>query len=281
MTSNKRYTKEYKEKILNSLMPPQSKTVSQIVKEEGINRNTVYSWGRKARNEGASIPNSSPSHQKKWLLLFPTKKHWRSPSKIEYIEAGLKKFVKYYDKFGIESIAFPKLGCGNGGLDWEIVKPIMEEYLKQLPIHVYIYVDKYEESKPEHKQPTEIEKWLRDDIEAIGFSLIKEDLKKSIQNDNELLINNSELKHISWNENNIHLINGEEIIINEKELCDLWSYIRDVGVIETKDIPNRFEKYGEIILDIFKKLDYLQPITISDDGKIFANSSNGYQYIRR
>jgi hypothetical protein len=77
------------------------------------------------------------------------------------------------------------------------------------------------------------------------------------------------------------LINGEEIIINEKELCDLWSYIRDVGVIETKDIPNRFEKYGEIILDIFKKLDYLQPITISDDGKIFANSSNGYQYIRR
>jgi transposase-like protein len=66
MTSNKRYTKEYKEKILNSLMPPQSKTVSQIVKEEGINRNTVYSWVRKARNEGASIPNSSPSHEKKW-----------------------------------------------------------------------------------------------------------------------------------------------------------------------------------------------------------------------
>lgn len=66
MTSNKRYTKEYKEKILNSLMPPQNKTVSQIVKEEGINRNTVYGWIRKARNEGASIPNSSPSHQKKW-----------------------------------------------------------------------------------------------------------------------------------------------------------------------------------------------------------------------
>ena len=217
----------------------------------------------------------------KWLLLFPTKKHWRSPSKIEYIEAGLKKFVKYYDKFGIESIAFPKLGCGNGGLDWEIIKPMMEGYLKQLPIHVYIYVDKYEESKPEHKQPTEIEKWLRDDIEAIGFSLIKEDLKKSIQNDNELLINNSELKHISWNEDNIHLINGEEIIINEKELCDLWSYIRDVGVIEIKDMPNRFEKYGEIILDIFRKLDYLQPIIVSDNGKIFSNSSNGYQYIRK
>jgi len=46
-------------------------------------------------------------------------------------------------------------------------------------------------------------------------------------------------------------------------------------------MPNRFEKYGEIILDIFRKLDYLQPIIVSDNGKIFSNSSNGYQYIRK
>ena len=51
------------------------------------------------------------------MLLFPTKKHWRSPSRIEYIEAVLKKFVDTYAKLEIKSIAFPKLDCGYGGLD--------------------------------------------------------------------------------------------------------------------------------------------------------------------
>lgn len=44
---------------------------------------------------------------------------------------------------GIESIAFPKLGCGNGGLEWSVVKPIMEKYLSDLPISVYIYIDNF------------------------------------------------------------------------------------------------------------------------------------------
>ena len=75
----------------------------------------------------------------KWILMFPTKKHWRNPSRMEYIERGLQKFVDNYERLGIESIAFPKLGCGNGGLEWYAVKPIMEKYLSPLPISIYIY----------------------------------------------------------------------------------------------------------------------------------------------
>lgn len=81
----------------------------------------------------------------KWVLMFPTKKHWRNPSKMEYIEAGLKKFTDTYIEKGITSIAFPRLGCGNGGLDWEEVRPLMERYLKRLPIPVYIYVGTYQD----------------------------------------------------------------------------------------------------------------------------------------
>lgn len=56
------------------------------------------------------------------------KKHWRNPSKIEYIEQGLQKFMATYEKRGIRSISFPPLGYGNGGLDWENeVKPLMEK----------------------------------------------------------------------------------------------------------------------------------------------------------
>lgn len=77
----------------------------------------------------------------RWILLFPTKENWRDSSKIEYLEAGLQKFVDSYAEKGITSIAFPKLGCGNGGLSWDEVKPVMEKYLGQLPIQVYIYID--------------------------------------------------------------------------------------------------------------------------------------------
>ena len=77
----------------------------------------------------------------RWILLFPTKENWRDSSKIEYLEAGLQKFVDSYAEKGIISIAFPKLGCGNGGLSWDEVKPVMEKYLGQLPIQVYIYID--------------------------------------------------------------------------------------------------------------------------------------------
>lgn len=73
------------------------------------------------------------------VLWFPTKFHWKNPSTLEYIESGLKAFVNSYEKMGITSIAFPKLGCSNGGLKWEDVKPLMVKYLENLPIEIEIY----------------------------------------------------------------------------------------------------------------------------------------------
>lgn len=215
----------------------------------------------------------------KWVLLFPTKKHWRSPSKIDYIKEGLEKFVKTYEKLSIESIAFPRLGCGNGGLNWDDVKPIMEYYLKSLPINIYIYVDNYLEDVPEYEQPTEIEKWLRSNPESIGFTKLKEDLQKIILENDNFLLNNSELKHISWNANGIKLVNGHDILISEDELCDFWEYVRDVGILQNDKLPQRFIEYGTLMLDIFKRLDYVQPIILSRNGNDFAKQSNGYQYI--
>ena len=74
-----------------------------------------------------------------WVLNFPTKFHWKYPSKIEYIEQGLEKFVATYREKGITSIAFPMLGTNNGGLDKAEVLPIMQRYLSQCDIPVEIY----------------------------------------------------------------------------------------------------------------------------------------------
>lgn len=73
------------------------------------------------------------------VLNFPTKDHWRSPSRLSYIIDGLDWFVEHYEEYGIDSIAFPPLGCGNGGLTWDIVGPVMYEKLKDLPIEIEIY----------------------------------------------------------------------------------------------------------------------------------------------
>ena len=87
-----------------------------------------------------------------WVLNFPTKKHWRNPSKLSYIESGLQKFVAEYEQRGIWEIAFPRLGCGNGGLDWDDVRPLMERYLANLPIQIYIHDFEVDMGWPEHVQ---------------------------------------------------------------------------------------------------------------------------------
>lgn len=81
--------------------------------------------------------NSQP-----WILNFPTKIHWKDPSKIEYLEKGLKKFQDEYLNKNISSIAFPLLGASLGGLSEEIVYETMTKYLEPLnniDIEIYEY----------------------------------------------------------------------------------------------------------------------------------------------
>lgn len=73
------------------------------------------------------------------IINFPTKKHWKNYSNVDDIIKGLNLFIKKYKEWGIESVAFPPLGCGNGGLDWEYVGPIMYNKLKDLDIDIEIY----------------------------------------------------------------------------------------------------------------------------------------------
>jgi O-acetyl-ADP-ribose deacetylase (regulator of RNase III) len=68
----------------------------------------------------------------RWLINFPSKKHWRQPSKLEWIVDGLGDLRRVVEEKGIHSIALPPLGCGNGGLDWSDVRPEIERALGPL-----------------------------------------------------------------------------------------------------------------------------------------------------
>jgi O-acetyl-ADP-ribose deacetylase (regulator of RNase III) len=76
---------------------------------------------------------------KKLIINFPTKTNWRLPSEYSYIESGLLELVNLINQKKIKSVAIPPLGAGNGGLDWQKIKVLLERYLENLDCNIYIY----------------------------------------------------------------------------------------------------------------------------------------------
>ena len=75
-----------------------------------------------------------------YIINFPTKRHWRSPTRIEDIKAGLNALAEEISQRHIKSIALPALGCGNGGLDWSEVLPAIRSALADLTdVHLLVY----------------------------------------------------------------------------------------------------------------------------------------------
>jgi O-acetyl-ADP-ribose deacetylase (regulator of RNase III) len=68
----------------------------------------------------------------RYIINFPTKRHWKGKSRIEDIEAGLVDLVCVLREYDIQSVAVPPLGCGNGGLDWGVVEPMIRSALEQV-----------------------------------------------------------------------------------------------------------------------------------------------------
>jgi O-acetyl-ADP-ribose deacetylase (regulator of RNase III) len=69
----------------------------------------------------------------RFIINFPTKRHWKSKSRIEDIELGLVDLIDFAKQQQFRSIAVPPLGCGLGGLDWEKVRPLIIEAFQSLP----------------------------------------------------------------------------------------------------------------------------------------------------
>lgn len=81
----------------------------------------------------------------KLVINFPTKNKWRAKSKLEYIEGGLYALIDLIGDMGIQSIAIPPLGSGNGGLNWDDVKQVIARQLEPVSSLVEIFI--YEPSK--------------------------------------------------------------------------------------------------------------------------------------
>ncbi len=199
----------------------------------------------------------------KWILNFPTKTTWKMPSKTSYIEAGLKKFVEAYEKLGIISISFPRLGCGNGQLSWDIdVKPLIEKYLADLPINIYIHnIQTNSDFIPEHEEnesriPLTTHKFFLD-IQQVLYK------NKGSFRTFEKCLN----FHATLQDNNLNIIedeNGGNDIIPKEELASAWSSLQ-FGILSSEDnADTKTIKHKNYLFPILAELPYIQKANITD-----------------
>ena len=204
----------------------------------------------------------------KWVLNFPTKKHWRSPSKPDYLEAGLKKFSQVYQEARITSISFPQLGCGNGELDWKTEsKPLMEKYLKGLPIEIFIHVASSRTgAKPEHRVPKDTKEWLRSQPQSLAFTEVWDDLVDIVETKRQFgtldgretftadVFHDSEDGGIQIN------ISTDQVLLHKEQLLDLWQQVRDMGICIPDIMPSGLDFHSAYIVPLLVELPYFDLI---------------------
>jgi O-acetyl-ADP-ribose deacetylase (regulator of RNase III) len=83
--------------------------------------------------------DGSPLLGERLIINFPTKTHWRLPSEYSYIVKGLQALANLTTENEIKSLALPALGCGNGGLDWLLVKEMICRHLEPVDAAIEVY----------------------------------------------------------------------------------------------------------------------------------------------
>ncbi|WP_049945407.1 macro domain-containing protein [Butyrivibrio sp. AC2005] len=210
----------------------------------------------------------------KWILLFPTKDSWRRKSKLEYIEKGLQKFADNWDKLGVDSIAFPPLGCGNGGLLWSDVRPLMEKYLKKLPIDIYIYTDIFCDANNESGELSDFERMLNGENGLDGYRLFKHKCITYLAKNGEVTVDDNKVWAIT-DENELIL---DLRPVDESNLIGAWNYIRNVKVISKDEAEQRYDGLLYPLMGLMRKIDYTCRIYVSKDGVSYTNEPNAYSY---
>ncbi len=142
------------------------------------------------------------------VLNLPTKRHWRNPSRLEDIDAALRTFAAEWHRHALTNVAFPQLGCGNGGLDWESqVRPLMERWLAPLPVRCLIHIADGAPLRPAGKEGREIAAWLEGDPIRLDWPPFRDEVRR--------------------------LCPG----LHDEDAFTLWQTLDDQGVITRDDVP--------------------------------------------
>jgi O-acetyl-ADP-ribose deacetylase (regulator of RNase III) len=203
----------------------------------------------------------------KIVVNFPTKRHWRQPSRMEYVRSGLEKFVARYSDYGISSVSFPQLGCGHGELDWPSqVQPLMEQYLSNLPIPVYVHL--YE--KPAGFVPERLDqdfaRQVRLQRQRPSADRVWTDLAALISQDGIQLSLFQTGQEMDQEHVILKTTDGEPLVIYREDIEELWNTLRIRGTLRPDDLPE-WLRNGDTprwLFALLARLEYVKPIQIRD-----------------
>jgi O-acetyl-ADP-ribose deacetylase (regulator of RNase III) len=224
----------------------------------------------------------------KWVLNFPTKQHWRYPSKLEWIEAGLKKFARTYTDQGITSVSFPQLGCGNGELEWAEVRQLMERHLRRVSIPVLVHVASRDVNfVPEHKDRREL-KTLREGLlvprEGVGLRAFLTNILELT--DPEQIPRLAEAFGPSEAEEPpplpgvpITTDRGEPMILPGEDFEALWHSLTFRRVVPLAEFPGRLRDASDVVTDLLLQLEYVQPIQFASEDEHGLSYEAGIVYV--
>lgn len=221
----------------------------------------------------------------KKILNFPTKQEWRKPSKLEYIERGLQTFVHIYREAGIHSVAFPPLGCGNGELDYADVRPLMESYLGNLPIPVFLYPPLPRSAVPEHRTPATIREWLHAEPRALPLAEVWEDVKELLAKPREFQTITKQTTFVAefvpQAEPHKEYIrvrsSGKTFAVPRDDVLPVWRELNSHGVVTPRAVDERVAPY---LFSIFAALPYIGVVRVARSFDDFSfNKMNALQLV--
>lgn len=202
----------------------------------------------------------------KWVLNFPTKRHWRQPSRLDDIEAGLQTFRQTYAEQGITSIAFPQLGCGNGGLDWASqVRPLMEQHLTSLPIDVFVHIAIDAPTGGDVIDQNVVTAWLRGDPRSLSFSEFWRDLAAVLGD------SHGDLRGANGADAAICRSDpGLAALLDSDGLFALWRRLRTFGYLVPEDVTASLDEPSESVLQLLSALPYVSRARIASASPRFG-----------
>lgn len=221
----------------------------------------------------------------KIVLNFPTKIDWRNPSKLEYIEAGLRTFVATYEAAGIHSVAFPPLGCGNGELDFAVVRPLMHQYLEPLPIRTYIYAPLPRQVTPEHRSPDSMAAWLRASPKFLAWNEVWTDLQVHFRDRCEVYTitreGRFEVQLADDNPDELRLwTSGRNFRLAKDDFQELWAQLREYGTVTSTHVPVHLERRAAYMLGILHVLPYVRSLQMANSfEELRTNNTRALQLI--
>jgi O-acetyl-ADP-ribose deacetylase (regulator of RNase III) len=219
----------------------------------------------------------------KWVLNFPTKQHWRQPSRLEYVEQGLQTFSRLCIENGIASAAFPPLGCGNGQLDYETqVRPLMEKYLDPLSIPIFVYPEKPARGTAEHLDIKGIAAWLRSEPSSLPFDEVWTDICELIEQRGEFETPTKRHRYAAHAHETPPTLevasSGKSYKFSEDDLLEFWQQLRDHGFIYRSITPEHHRI--SYLIPIFEELEYVRRVVVSESVEgLRKNSAIGLQVV--